>query len=185
VYRDNLVSRPGLAGVELWSKPAAARLERLRIEGNTFVDAGLGWGFAQHDTAANPQVGAAVLVGDNEARVDDLVFTRNRLIGGRHALVADGDPAHPGALALLAALQTRHDTWSNVGVPAVLLFRGRVLPDGTTDPGDSPTWDDLAAWQDNDVVPGQERGSIEDPALARPPERPATRFGTFPVGDAE
>lgn len=180
-YRDNVVSRTGLAGVELWLKPGAARLRALDVTGNVFVGIGHGWGYDQHDTAANPRVGAAVLVGDNEAEVSGLDVTGNVVADSRAALMADW--AHLGARALLDELRTEENTWAGVGVPAVVLFEGSFLSDGGADLGASPRYDTLADWQASRRVPGQEVGSVVDQDVPRPELRAATRFGPFPLAD--
>jgi hypothetical protein len=180
-FRDNLVSRTGLAGVELWARPSAARLEDVVIEGNTFVEIGYGWGYAQHDTDASPQVGAAVLIGDNEADVSGLRFTDNVVMDSRFALV--GDWVSGGGRALVGALQTANNTWASVSEPAVVLFEGTVNADGTTNLGASPTFATLADWQTSVLVPARELGSVVDDAAPRPSVGDATRFGAFPLGD--
>jgi hypothetical protein len=180
-FRDNLIHQTGLAGVELWARPAAARLRDVAIEGNTFVGIGYGWGYAQHESAASPQIGAALLIGDNAAGVSGLTFTGNHVLDSRAALVADW--ASEGGRTLLATLGTSNNTWAGISEPAVVLFDGTINADGTTHLGDSATYATLPYWQANVLVPGAERGSSVNEDAVRPAVRDATRFGAFPVGE--
>lgn len=169
-FRGNLISRMGLASFELWARPAGSRLEGVRIEGNTCLGAGRGWGYEQHDHAGQSKVGADLVIFENHAAVADLAVRGNVFSGGRLVLLAEFQEHQAATRALVRALDLGGNRWDPApGRPAAVLFQGRVDAAGNPELGPSMVFARLEDWQRSTVVPGKDAGSIQaDPGFAAP-----------------
>jgi hypothetical protein len=167
-YRRNLISRMGLAGVELWMRPRGTVLEDVAVTDNVFMETGFGWGFEQHDHPGTAKVGAEVFISTNEAQTARISLTGNTFHHPRAMLAADFQQSR----ALVNGLTLDDNRWSGVGAPAVVLFAGALET--------SPTFATLADWQANTLVPGKDAHSVEAEVTGLPHVRPVvTRFGPF------
>lgn len=179
-FRDNLISRMGLAGMELWLRPAGTTLEDVTVTGNVFMNTGRGWGYEQHDHPGTVQLGADLFISRNEASTARITISGNTFHQSRAVLVSEFHEDAPLSRSLLRGLSLDDNTWSSVDSPAVVLFTGSVGADGKTELGESPTFATLAEWQRNALVPGKDARSVEGPAVALPVERTTVkRVGPF------
>lgn len=163
VFRDNLVSYPGLAGFELWLRPDApftSTLERVVVTNNTVLSAGRGWGYEQHDHAGTSKIGAAFFVNASRGTALEVTIERNVVVAPRVVIATD---FHPQTQPWFTALRFDSNLWSGVTRPAVVLFKGSAGAIEADLTGSS-VFDDLSAWQQNDEVPGQDAKSVEGEA---------------------
>jgi hypothetical protein len=86
VFRDNLISYPGLAGFELWLRPdapATSTLAHVEVTNNTVLSAGRGWGYEQHDHPGTSKLGAAFFVNTSRGTARDVTVARNVVVAPR------------------------------------------------------------------------------------------------------
>lgn len=198
VYRDNVVSHMGLAGCELWLRPGASVLRDVSIQDNVFSCSGRGWGYQQHDHAGQAQVGADVVVFQNEAWSWNIAITGNVFANSRLVLLAEWRDNQALTRDLVRGLDLDRNTWY-LGQPdcqGAVLFSGSVGNDGSPALGDSVLYPSLADWQSSSLVPGQDATSTQadshpclDPSdpvdqdrawiLAAASNARPTRFGPF------
>ncbi len=73
-YTNNLVYKCGLSSFELWVRPSTSILSNIRVENNTFIGAGAGWGIQRPDVQ-----GANILLSLNEATTDTIKIQNNKI----------------------------------------------------------------------------------------------------------
>jgi hypothetical protein len=185
VFRNNLISYVGLAGVELWERPGGSTLSQVVVEHNTIVSAGRGWGFAQHDFVGSVQLGAGLAMFAAQGTASNVVVQHNVFARARVAVMAEFLTAEDRAF--FRAFSLKENLWSlGDGLGAVLFegTPGQVVPDLST----SPTFKDLASWQANPAAPGVDQGSVEgDPefdAVSEPVTEDRDWLEGLPPGDA-
>ncbi|MEI8258212.1 MAG: right-handed parallel beta-helix repeat-containing protein [Deltaproteobacteria bacterium] len=172
VFRNNLVSHVGLAGFELWARPSGSRLSDVRLEHNTVLYAGRGWGYEQHDHVGQGRVGAALAVFQNLAAGDGIVIGNNVFADPRVALMSEFRVDQQATRGFLRGLAMDGNLWSlGAGGVGVVLFEGTTDAMGNTVLGASPVFPDLAAWRSpqNLDVPGMDVNSVQaDPEFDAP-----------------
>lgn len=180
VFRRNLISYPGLAGFELWLRPAGSTLRDVLVENNTVLNAGRGWGYEQHDHQGQAKIGAALAILQDQASGSGLVIRHNVFAAPRVVVLSEFAPADARTRAFVRGLSMVENLWNINGLGAVLFegTRGQIEPDLAG----SPVFASLGAWQQNTEVPAMDVGSLEaDPQFDRAAD-PLTEDRTWLLG---
>lgn len=159
VFRNNLVSHAGLASFELWARPGGSRIHNLQLSNNTFLHAGGGWGFEQHDFPGTQELGADIVIFQNTATGSEIRIEKNVFFKPRLGLVCEWQDHQYLTKALLRETSLDQNLWvgsfqeSN---PLALLYQGNSL-------AESSVFTTLSSWQLNSLAPGKDPNSILDP----------------------
>lgn len=188
VLRGNLISYVGLAGIELWERPdapASGSLRNVTVEQNTLLSVGRGWGYEQHDHAGQAKIGAALLTSTCRGTASNVVIRRNVIVAPRAVVATD---FHPETRDFFRAFAFDENLWDlSQGGEGVVLFEGET---GTleADLTGSPVFHDLASWQANTEVRGQDAHSVQGAAGFDRASDPVTEdlewISSLPVDDA-
>ena len=198
IYRNNIVSHMGLAGMGLWARTRdpGSRLHHVVATNNVFLFSGRGWGYEQHDHDGTCKCGADVVLFNNNAVADQIVIRNNVFHGSRIVLMSEWGNKRKGNQAIVRGADIDENIWSYTGKTAVALVQGNVDKQGTASPDSSVIiFEDLPTWKANPEAPGKDKHScsqtpgfvnaIDKPeqglswiATAEETERP-TRFGPF------
>ena len=166
-FRNNLVSYAGLASFEIWARPQGSRIHNLVLEKNTFINAGRGWGYAQHDHSGQAMIGGDIVIFENDATGSDIKIQKNLFINPRMVLMCEFKTAQINTRLLLKGLYMNQNLWCTPGVGAIL-FQGTVDNTGTPTLGTSPVYIDLTAWKAGtlDEITGKDSLSVTAANLA-------------------
>lgn len=125
VFRRNVISRMGLASFEFWGRGGAgSRFDDIRFEHNTCLFAGGGWGFVQHDHPGQSQLGADVVIFENDAAATGVVVRDNLFVQPQVGFFAEYQTEKPATRALVDGLSLDFNLYASPVAHLALLYAG-------------------------------------------------------------
>jgi hypothetical protein len=192
VYRNNLVSHAGLASFEIWLRPADSLLSDITVENNTFIHAGGGWGYEQHDFPGTIKIGGDIVIFENGADGENVTIRRNVFHNPRVVIMSEFKDDQLKTKELVRGITFADNLWD----PGEETAYGAVLyKDSGATLIESIKYASLDEWKASTDVPGKDLDSTEGEAgftgasdaavqdsawiAAAPADQRPTRFGPF------